>query len=729
MKFRLKSAFKPTLDQEKAISKLVRGIEKGVPYQVLLGVTGSGKSLSYGEPVFVFELSNNRCKPKVLPIGELTESLVRKAEQEKTVYLTYSINPKSGKQEIKPIRQFIRHRSPRYMYEVKTTCGRKIIVTGDHNFWVLRNGRLKLIKTKEVKESDYIPIPRKIDIKNTRLKKILLLEWIKRRAYFDASLLSSSNKKLALSLRKDERLALSYLPKLNIERQKLRSIKIGRRIGRETPLVMNITTNLLYFLGLFIAEGHAEKNYSLLSVHEKKLQFLFLKWAKSLNLVPKERKHRPGDFQINYSIWSEVLANWCGARAKEKRLPPWYMELSNRQLSFLLSGYFSGDAGVTKNEIQVASASKRLINDLMYALLRFGIIARVREKPKRATNSNMERAIYYELTISGSENLKFFLQEIGFVLKRKQRKLEDIIREIPNTNVDLVPLWGPDIREIRTALHLSQKTLANLSSCTRSLISLIENNKRNPSRNTLGNILKVFRKRLRIEKSEATTPISFLESLCNAFWTKVRFIKRIKRSSKYVYDIAVENNETFLAGRGGIYVHNTFTVANVIERLGRPTLIISHNKTLAAQLYQELRDFFPENAVSYFVSYYDFYQPEAYIPSTDTYIEKDADINELIDKLRLATTTNLLTRADTIVVASVSCIYNIGSPKEYGNFVFEFAAGMKVAREEIIDRLVDLQYERGDFGFHRGTFRVRGDTIDVYPAYQDAGVRIELTAD
>src|SRR3989344_3385713 len=173
----------------------------------------------------------------------------------------------------------------------------------------------------------------------------------------------------------------------------------------------------------------------------------------------------------------------------------------------------------------------------------------------------------------------------------------------------------------------------------------------------------------------------------------------------------------------------TFTVANVIERLQRPTLIISHNKTLAAQLYQEFRDFFPKNAVSFFVSYYDYYQPEAYIPSTDTYIEKDSDINELIDKLRLAATTNLLTRKDTIVVASVSCIYNIGSPREYGHFVFEMSEGMKIERKQIIDRLIDLQYERGDFGFHRGTFRVRGDTIDVYPAYQDEGVRLELGVD
>lgn len=170
----------------------------------------------------------------------------------------------------------------------------------------------------------------------------------------------------------------------------------------------------------------------------------------------------------------------------------------------------------------------------------------------------------------------------------------------------------------------------------------------------------------------------------------------------------------------------TFTVANVIQKLQRPTLIVSHNKTLAGQLYQELRDFFPDNAVSYFVSYYDYYQPEAYIPSTDTYIEKDADINEQIDKLRLAATTNLLTRPDTIVVASVSCIYNIGSPRQYGRFVFEFAKGQKIERERVIDRLLDLQYERSDFGFHRSTFRVRGNIVDVYPAYADEAIRIIL---
>ncbi len=191
----------------------------------------------------------------------------------------------------------------------------------------------------------------------------------------------------------------------------------------------------------------------------------------------------------------------------------------------------------------------------------------------------------------------------------------------------------------------------------------------------------------------------------------------------------VEKGEKYQTLLGVTGSGKTFTMANVIEKVQRPTLIISHNKTLAAQLYQEMRDLFPKNAVSYFVSYYDYYQPEAYIPSTDTYIEKDADINETIDKLRLAATANLLTRNDTIVVASVSCIYNIGSPREYGHFVFEFMEGMKIGREQIIDRIVDLQYERSEYGFNRGTFRVRGDAVDIYPAYMDQGIHIEVTGD
>ncbi len=170
----------------------------------------------------------------------------------------------------------------------------------------------------------------------------------------------------------------------------------------------------------------------------------------------------------------------------------------------------------------------------------------------------------------------------------------------------------------------------------------------------------------------------------------------------------------------------TFSIANVIENIQKPTLVISHNKTLAAQLYQELRDFFPDNAVSYFVSYYDFYQPEAYIPTTDTYIAKETEVNEEIDKLRLAATTNIMTRPDTIVIASVSAIYNLGSPDEYGKIVLHLMEGVKVTRHSILDRLLDLMYARNDYDFKRSTFRVRGDTIEVIPGYDDKGIRITL---
>lgn len=173
----------------------------------------------------------------------------------------------------------------------------------------------------------------------------------------------------------------------------------------------------------------------------------------------------------------------------------------------------------------------------------------------------------------------------------------------------------------------------------------------------------------------------------------------------------------------------TFTAANVIQNLNRPTLILSHNKTLAAQLYQEFRDFFPENAVEYFVSYYDYYQPESYIPQTDTYIEKDSQINEQIDKLRLAATTSLMTRKDVIVVSSVSCIYNLGSPAEYSKMALELRKGMKIRQVDLLKRLSQIYYDRSEIDFKRGTYRARGETIDVALSYQDYAVRLEVFND
>ena len=173
----------------------------------------------------------------------------------------------------------------------------------------------------------------------------------------------------------------------------------------------------------------------------------------------------------------------------------------------------------------------------------------------------------------------------------------------------------------------------------------------------------------------------------------------------------------------------TFAMANVIARVQRPTLVISHNKTLAAQLYSEFREFFPDNAVEYFVSYYDYYQPEAYIPRTDTYIEKETNINDEIDKLRHAATRSLFQRRDVVIVASVSCIYGLGEPEEYRSFVLELKKGSSYRRDKLLRRLVDMQYERNDIGFTRGKFRVRGDTLEIQPAYEDMALRLEFFGD
>ncbi|TEU18697.1 MAG: excinuclease ABC subunit B, partial [Anaerolineales bacterium] len=173
----------------------------------------------------------------------------------------------------------------------------------------------------------------------------------------------------------------------------------------------------------------------------------------------------------------------------------------------------------------------------------------------------------------------------------------------------------------------------------------------------------------------------------------------------------------------------TYVMAQIIERVQRPTLVIAHNKTLAAQLYSEFREFFPHNAVEYFVSYYDYYQPEAYIPRTDTFIEKDAAINDEIDKLRLAATQALLSRRDVVIVASVSCIYGIGDPAEYGKVVINLRQGEIRKRDKVLRHLVDIHYERNDVNFTRGRFRVRGDTLEIYPAYGEFAYRVEFWGD
>lgn len=200
--------------------------------------------------------------------------------------------------------------------------------------------------------------------------------------------------------------------------------------------------------------------------------------------------------------------------------------------------------------------------------------------------------------------------------------------------------------------------------------------------------------------------------------------KAIQELSKSI--LAQQPYSTLLGVTGS---GKTFTLANVIAKVNKPTLVISHNKTLAAQLYSEFKEFFPQNAVEYFVSYYDYYQPEAYIPATDTYIEKDSSINERLDRLRLSATTSLISRPDVIVVASVSCIYNLGSPDDYQEMLVILNKHALIQRDELIAKLIQIQYERNDYEFKRGKIRVRGDVIEIFPSYSEQALRLEFSQD
>src|SRR5438477_1094879 len=240
---------------------------------------------------------------------------------------------------------------------------------------------------------------------------------------------------------------------------------------------------------------------------------------------------------------------------------------------------------------------------------------------------------------------------------------------------------------------------------------------------------------MRIRQDNRTLGSDFIADLMLEWWMPFKLESNYKPRgdqgqaiAKLLKSVEAGNRHQTLLGVTGS--GKTFTIANVIRELNRPTLVISHNKTLAAQLYSEFKQFFPRNAVEYFVSYFDYYQPEAYIPRSDTYIEKDSSINEEIERLRLSATSALLSRRDTIVVASVSCIYGVTSPEDYERMLLTVKRGQHIGREAVLGRLIDMLYERNDISFSRGRFRVRGDVVEVYPATADEeGIRLEFFGD
>ena len=402
-----------------------------------------------------------------------------------------------------------------------------------------------------------------------------------------------------------------------------------------------------------------------------------------------------------------------------------------------------------------------MASDLAYALTRFGIWARIDTRVNPATNSSHAGTTSYQITLYGQEALSTFQAEIGFISNRKRGLLKAYLGKQSNSNVDVVPGCGRHVRRLRQGLRLQQKQLVLCRGLSRAAIRFDEFGMRNPQRSSVQRMTRTFRRRLR-ELERLTGAVAYLNAwssrepapltslspqsqlsdtnelhevarkvgnLGRVRWSKIIEVEALPYDRPYVYDVSVAENETFLGGFGGLFLHNTYTMAKVIERVQKPTLVIAHNKTLAAQLCSEFRSFFPENAVHYFISYYDYYQPEAYIPQTDTYIEKDSSINDEIDRLRHAATSALFERRDVIIVASVSCIYGLGSPEDYVGMTLSLKHGDFRDRDNILRRLVGIQYERNDIGFTRGTFRVRGDVIEIVPVYEENVIRIEFFGD
>jgi len=738
MALEVHSPFSPKGDQPQAIEGLVEGLSDGLRYQTLLGATGTGKSVAWDEPVTV-HLGDDRFYRG--PIGGLLDEVFSNAGQEEALELpppeawrVFAWNPETGEASWQPLRGLSRHASPERLYRVRTRCGRLVTVTGDHSLWVLRGGQLHLVPTSEVRQGDALPVPERIGEPEAPLTELNLLEVLRDRPGVYADVRGALE---GIDARALERWAASFYVNAYAKLYALRgglkghgvslpaatalcghsatalqhTLVQGKRYARAARLPLS--DDLMTLLGLYVAEGHTAERFALLSARDPEVS-AYTEGVLARLGIPHYR-HRDGDFVFSARIWCETLRALVGTHAHNKRLPSFWAALSNTALAALLRGYFEGDGGTDRGSVSAVSANRDLAADLAEALLRFGIWARVREVRKRGPNGKLGR--YWKVTLSGAENLGAFAAHIGFLSERKRAALRTCHRT-GNTNVDLVYGVGGRLLLERTGRNLSQQEVAERAGLSRTTVSAVEGGTRNPSRS----VFKKLCAALNIEDGA-------FRGLADLHWSPVAEVEPVSPTYPFVYDLSVAGFETFLTGRGGLFVHNTFTMAKVIEAVQRPALVLAPNKILTAQLAAEFRDFFPGAAVEFFISYYDYYQPEAYVPARDLFIEKDANINTELERLRHSSTRSLLTRKDTIVVASVSAIYGLGSPETYQQLNLLLRVGMKVSRDEILERLVVQQYERNDVELAAGRFRVKGDVVEVWAAYDEAPLRIELWGD
>jgi len=749
--FKLSAPYQPTGDQPQAIDKLMAGLRRGDHEQTLLGVTGSGKSVTYESPVVI------RRKGVITqqPIGAVVDEIMKryperihsvagtqfinlKQIQNEADFETYAFSPQTGLLGWDKVTQVSRHQA---IGTITTTlaCGRSVQSTTDHNFYVARKGQIKLVDGLELHEGDVLPIPRLLPEPTHPITHLDLSQYADSVKTY-ASVLHQAQKSEvfweAIGAQKawrvknsGERIRLDHYQQAAGVAQSfappVSTLGSNKLVG-QLPAAPLITAEFARALGYYVAEGHAERNYITIASGDNEVIQNLTAFCGQWGLRFRKRLMREYDYQISSSLLAALLSKWCGVNSKNKHLPEFWTQLSNQHLSGLISAYFDGEGGVDGAQVASTTASPRLASELQYALMRFGINARRRRKTVSYRGS---RKTYWILAISGGENLRLFNQCIGFGIARKQRLLQKIIYAGSDTNVDLVPLDGNELKKLRIRLGLTQVKLAVASKVSRSYISLIEAGLRTPSVQVARRFIAVFSDIITTTNDELSLrTLRDMQALTNLGWSPVTSIETSDQPVT-VYDFAVDGSQTFLTGSGGVFVHNTFTMANIVQQYQRPTLVLSHNKTLAAQLYSEFRQFFPDNAVQYFVSYYDYYQPEAYIPRSDTFIEKDSSINEEIDRLRHAATMSLLTRRDVLIVASVSCIFGLGNVSDYTAMTVDLKVGERRLRDKLLRQLNDIQYQRNDMDFVRGKFRVRGDVVDIFPVGEEVAYRLEFFGD
>ncbi|CAN5623522.1 hypothetical protein BH20CHL7_BH20CHL7_00530 [soil metagenome] len=752
--FDLVAPFEPTGDQPVAIERLNEGLANGLRHQTLLGATGTGKSLAFDEPVLIGRPDDRGVvRWSVEPIGRVVDAALEErpvfkddqgtevgfARRDSPGYVVQTVDPRSFTSVTRPVSAFSRHAAPRKMWLVQTTDGRQVTVTGDHNFVRLDTAcRLETVPTTALSVGDRVPIPSRIhgpSEPQTRFDIPPAVHAMGTSAYV------TGPEVLGREVNQVARLRLANGDRARLADVGVSGVAVLERFGPTRIVTIRSSHGLdasiplddawLAFLGLFVAEGHVSDRYATITPGaEIKAETEAL--LRSLGIAVFDRgTHELG---IGARVVSEMLRTCCGERAGEKHLPEFWMSLDDHRLGRLLAGYFEGDGWVERSGASVCAATKsrHLANEIAYALLRFGIVARLTKVHKRAVATDHAGGEYWHIAIRGDDDLVFFARHVGFLWPRKRRQLREILLGTRAGNSDVLPPAADLIKRARLALDLTQHQLAELAGLSRSAIGLLETGRRRLRRSTARRLLSAFDRRgigRAHRRPIVAEPVDALRRLLSCRWAIVASVSEVHPPSEHVYDLSVDGPETFLAGFGGLVVHNTFTLAKTIQKHNKPTLVLAHNKTLAAQLYAEFREFFPNNAVEYFVSYFDYYQPEAYLPRSDTYIEKDSSRNDEIDRLRHAATHALFERRDVIIVASVSCIYGLGAPVDYGATVLKLRVGGKYRRDAVLRHLVDLQYQRNDAALARARFRVRGDTLELQPASEETLVRVEFFGD